>query len=58
MRFPDMAREALLKHVPEARTGAAAWGRDPGIVWVRWQRADGKYASIALRRHLDWPKAK
>lgn len=54
MRFPEMAREALLKHVPEARTEAAAWGRRPGIVWVRWQRTDGKYASIAVRRHLDW----
>lgn len=54
MRFPEMAREALVKHVPEARTEAAEWGRKPGIVWVRWQRSDGKYASIALRRHLDW----
>jgi len=54
MRFPEMAREILLKHVPEARTEAAEWGRRPGIVWVRWQRPDGKYASIALRRHLDW----
>jgi len=49
-----MAREALLKNVPEARTEAATWGRRPGIVWVRWQRADGRHASIALRRHLDW----
>lgn len=54
MRFPEMAREALLQHVPEARTEAAAWGRRPGMVWVRWQRADGKHVSIALRRHLDW----
>lgn len=54
MRFPEMAREALVKHVPEARTEAAAWGRSPGIVWVRWQRSDGRYASIALRRHMDW----
>ena len=54
MRFPEMAREILMQHVPEARTEAAAWGRRPGIVWVRWQRNDGKYVSIALRRHLDW----
>ena len=54
MRFPEMAREVLLKHVPEARTEAAEWGRRPGIVWVRWQRFDGRYASIALRRHMDW----
>jgi len=54
MRFPEMAREALLKHVPEARDEASEWGRRPGMVWVRWKRADGKYASIALRRHLDW----
>ncbi|MEO5618463.1 MAG: hypothetical protein ABIS67_11870 [Candidatus Eisenbacteria bacterium] len=54
MRFPEMAREALLKHVPEARTETAEWGRKPGIIWVRWQRPDSKYASIALRRHMDW----
>ncbi len=54
MRFPEMAREALLKHVPEARTEAATWGRKPGIVWVSWRRADGRQVSIALRRHLDW----
>ena len=53
MRFPEMAREALRKHVPEARTESAVWAHRPGIVWVRWQR-DGHYASIALRRHLDW----
>ncbi|HTO89747.1 MAG TPA: hypothetical protein VMJ70_01325 [Candidatus Sulfotelmatobacter sp.] len=54
MRFPEMAREAILRHVPEARTEAAEWGRAPGLVWVRWQRADGKHVSIGLRRHLDW----
>ena len=54
MRFPEMAREVLLKHIPEARTEAAQWGRKPGVVWVRWQRSDGKYMSIALRRHLGW----
>ncbi len=54
MRFPEMAREILLLHVPEARTEAAEWGRRPGIVWVRWRREDGKFVSVALRRHLDW----
>jgi len=54
MRFPEMAREILMQHVPEARTEAAVWGRSPGIVWVRWQRRDGKHVSVALRRHLDW----
>jgi len=54
MRFPEMAREALEKHVPEARTEAAVWGRRPGIVWVGWRRPDGRHSSIALRRHLDW----
>ncbi len=54
MRFPEMAREALLKHVPESRSEAAEWGRAPGLVWVRWRRPDGRYASLGLRRHLDW----
>ncbi len=54
MRFPEMAREALLKHVPESRSEAAEWGRAPGRVWVRWRRPDGRYASLGLRRHLDW----
>jgi hypothetical protein len=54
MRFPEMAREALLKHVAEARKDSAEWGRAPGLVWVRWARADGKFVSIGLRRHLDW----
>jgi hypothetical protein len=54
MRFAEMAREAVLKHVAEARTETAEWGRAPGLVWVRWPRADGKFVSIGLRRHLDW----
>ena len=54
MRFPEMAREALMKHVAEARLESAEWGRAPGLVWVRWPRADGKFVSIGLRRHLDW----
>ena len=54
MRFPEMAREAILRHVPEANTEAAEWGRAPGLVWVRWERSDRKHISIGLRRHLDW----
>ena len=54
MRFPEMAREAMTKHIGEAREPAAVWGRAPGLVWVRWQRPDGRYASIGMRRHLDW----
>jgi hypothetical protein len=54
MRFPEMARDALLKHIPEARTEDVTWGRSPGLVWVRWVREDGKHVSIGLRRHLDW----
>jgi len=54
MRFAEMAREAVLKHVAEARAKTAEWGRASGLVWVRWPRADGKFVSIGLRRHLDW----
>ncbi len=52
--FARVARAALEQGVQEARTQAAVWGSKPNFIWVRWALPDGWYASIGLRRHLDW----
>lgn len=52
--FALMARRALEKHVPEARTAAASWGSKANLAWVRFPREDGRFLYLALRRHLNW----
>jgi hypothetical protein len=52
--FADLSREALEKHVSEARTPEAHWGGKPNLGWVRYRGPDGRYVFIALRRHLNW----
>ena len=52
--FALIARRALEKHVPEARTGAASWGSKANLGWVRFPREDGRLLYLALRRHLNW----
>jgi len=52
--FARIARAAIEQGVAEARTPAAHWGFKPNLAWVRWALPDGWYASIGLRRHLDW----
>jgi hypothetical protein len=52
--FASVARAAIEKHVPEARTGAATWHPGAGSVWVLWPREEGGWAALGLRRHLDW----
>jgi len=52
--FAEAARAALVKLVPEARTGAASWHIGPGSVWVGWSHTDGRWVAFGLRRHLDW----
>jgi hypothetical protein len=52
--FAAVARAALEKHVPEARTAEAVWGSRTNLVWVRWRRGDGFNAHLGLRRHLGW----
>jgi hypothetical protein len=52
--FSDLARAALEKHVPEARSGAAAWGGKPNLGWLSWRLPDGRFVYLGLRRHLSW----
>jgi len=52
--FAHIARTAIEQGVAEARTSAAEWGSRPNLIWVRWPLPDGWFASIGLRRHLDW----
>ena len=52
--FASQARAAIEKHVPEAREPTAHWGARPNLCWVRWPRAGGGFAYLALRRHLGW----
>jgi len=52
--FARIARTAIEQGVAEARTPAASWGAKPNFIWVRWSLPDGWFASIGLRRHLDW----
>ena len=52
--FARMARAALEKSVPEARTEAAIWGFKPNLAWVKWTLGDGRSAFLGLRRHLNW----
>lgn len=52
--FARHARAAIERHVPEARTPGAHWSLGTNEAWVRYQRADGFYGYLALRRHLDW----
>ena len=52
--FAMLAREALEKHFPEARTASAHWGMKPNFGWVRWPLDDGCWAYMGLRRHLNW----
>lgn len=52
--FARIARAAIENGVAEARTPAAQWGFKSNFTWVRWPLRDGWYASIGLRRHLDW----
>lgn len=52
--FADLAREALEKHVSEARTPEAHWGGKANLGWVRYKAPDGRWVFIALRRHLNW----
>lgn len=52
--FARIARAAIERSVPEARTPVAEWTFKPNVAWVRWALAEGGYAAIGLRRHLDW----
>ncbi len=52
--FATFAREAIEKHVPEAREPVAHWGAGPNLSWVRWPRTCGGFSYLALRRHLGW----
>lgn len=52
--FALLARAALEKHIPEARTGGAHWGVKPNFGWVRWPGESGGWVYMGLRRHLDW----
>lgn len=52
--FARIARAAIEQGVAEARTPGAQWGFKPNFAFVRWALPDGWYASIGLRRHLDW----
>lgn len=52
--FARHARAALEKYVPEARIAAVHWNVGVNEAWARFPRADGLYAYVALRRHLDW----
>jgi hypothetical protein len=52
--FAQIAREALEKNVPEARSGPVTWGSKTNLVWVRWRRSDGLHLCLGVRRHLGW----
>ena len=52
--FAALAKQALEKHVPEARGKDVVWGEAPNLGWLRWPREDGGFVYLALRRHLDW----
>jgi hypothetical protein len=52
--FATLARAALEKHVPEARSEKSVWGSKTNLVWVRWRRGDGLHVYLGLRRHLGW----
>jgi hypothetical protein len=52
--FAKLARQALEKHVPEARGAGVEWGEKPNLGWLRWPREGGGYVYLALRRHLNW----
>jgi hypothetical protein len=52
--FSSLAREAILKHVPEARAADAWWSVANNAVWVRWTLESGSYAYLGIHRHLDW----
>ena len=52
--FAALAKQALEKHVPEARAAGVTWGSKPNLGWLRWPREEGGFVYLALRRHLDW----
>ena len=52
--FAKLARQALERHVPEARGAGVTWGEKPNLGWMRWAREDGGFVYLALRRHLNW----
>ena len=51
--FASLAREAIEKHVPEARDPEAWWSLGNNAVWVRWREAEG-FAYLGIHRHLQW----
>lgn len=53
-QFARLARAAIEKQFPPARTPAAEWRIAPGHVWVSWPREDGLIEAVGARRHLDW----
>lgn len=53
-QFALLARAAIEKQFPAARTAAAGWRLAPGHVWASWPRADGLIQAVGARRHLDW----
>jgi hypothetical protein len=53
-QFARLARAAIEKQFPSARTTAAQWRVEPGHVWASWPREDGLIQSVGARRHLDW----
>ena len=55
--FARIARAAIEKQFPPARTEAAKWHVAPGHVWVTWPREDGLIQAVGARRHLDWVTA-
>lgn len=53
-RFTRLARAAIEKQFPPARTPGAEWHAAPGHIWVSWTRGDGSIQAVGARRHLDW----
>jgi hypothetical protein len=53
-QFARLARSAIEKQFPPARTPGAEWRAAPGHIWVSWKRADGLIQAVGARHHLDW----
>ena len=53
-QFTRLARAAIEKRFPPARTQGAEWQIAPGHIWVSWTRGDGSIQAVGARHHLDW----
>src|SRR2546427_324892 len=54
MRALASARVIGARSGPTPRARAPHGGSRPTLCWVRWPRAGGGFAYLALRRHLGW----